>query len=111
MPYDEKLAQRIRHELGRLPNLEEKRMFGGVGFLVKGNMACGVHKNLMIIRVGPHGFRQALTRPYTKVFDMTGKPMAGWITVEAPGFQADEDLKSWVKLGVEYALTLPPKSK
>jgi TfoX/Sxy family transcriptional regulator of competence genes len=109
MPYDEKLAQRMRHELMGLPNLEEKKMFGGVGFLINGNMACGVHKNLMIVRVGPHRFRQALSQAYTKVFDMTGKPMAGWITVEAPGFQSDEDLKSWMKQGLDFVSTLPAK--
>ncbi len=111
MPYDEKLVQRMRRELSGLPDLEEKKMFGGVGFMLKGNMACGVHKFMMIVRVGPDQYQQALSQPYTRVFDMTGRPMEGWIMVEAPGFQSDDDLKNWVKQGVDFALTLPPKSK
>ena len=80
MPYDTLLATRIRAALGPLPHLEEKKMFGGVGFLINGNMACGVHKNDMIVRVGPQNYDHALSRLHTHVFDMTGHPMTGWGT-------------------------------
>jgi TfoX/Sxy family transcriptional regulator of competence genes len=77
MAYDELLAVRMRAALGPLPNLVEKKMFGGVGFLINGNMACGVHKNNMIVRVGPAKYKEALARPHTRPFDMTGRPMSG----------------------------------
>jgi TfoX/Sxy family transcriptional regulator of competence genes len=71
------LASRIRAILGPLPELEEKKMFGGVGFLVNSNMACGVHKNDLIVRVGASKYAEALSHPHTRPFDMTGRPMAG----------------------------------
>jgi len=109
MAYDENLAERIRAELGPMPGLLEKKMFGGTGFLVRGNMACGVHGNDLIVRVGPERYEQALARPDTKVFDMTGRPMSGWIMVTPAGVAGDDDLRAWVQQGVEYALSLPSK--
>ena len=111
MPYDTLLATRIRAALGPLPNLVEKKMFGGVGFLVNGNMACGVHKDAMIVRVGPERSAQALSRPYTRVFDMTGRPMAGWVMVDPPGCATEPELQNWVAQGLSYALSLPGKEK
>ena len=92
MAYDTGLAERMRAELGRLPDLVEKKMFGGVGFLVRGNMACRVHGDDLIVRVGPKNYEQALTRPHTWPFDMTGRPMAGWIVLAPQGCKADGDL-------------------
>jgi TfoX/Sxy family transcriptional regulator of competence genes len=109
MPYDEMLALRIRAVLGSLPDLDEKKMFGGVGFLLNGNMACRVHKNDLIVRVGPAGYEQALSRPHTRSFDMTGRPMAGWIMVAPQGCEAEHDLKTWIKQGLEFASSLPEK--
>ena len=109
MAYDEILAQRIRDVLGDLPALVEKKMFGGIGFLVQGNMACGVHKDALVVRVGPEGYDEALARPHTGLFDMTGRPMKGWVMVGAAGIESAEDLQAWVGQGVEFALTLPPK--
>jgi TfoX N-terminal domain len=106
---DEILAQRIRPLLAGLPGFVEKRMFGGMGFLVRGNMAVGVHKGELIVRVGPDRHGEALARPHTRQFDMTGRPMQGWVMVVDSGFEADADLEHWVQQGVEYALTLPPK--
>ena len=81
MAYDEGLAQRIREALDELrpPALVEKKMFGGIGFMVQGNMACGVNKDKLIVRVGPAGYQEALTRPHAMVFDITGRPMKGWV--------------------------------
>jgi len=109
MPFDQILAKRIRDELTSISGLEEKKMFGGVGFLIRGNMACGVHKEDLIVRVGPAGYAEALAQSHARPFDMTGRPMAGWIMVSPGGFAADDDFKRWIKQGVEFAQTLPVK--
>ena len=109
MAYDEGLAQRIREALGELPGLVEKKMFGGIGFMVQGNMACGVNKDDLIVRVGAERYEEALAEPHTKPFDMTGRPMRGWVMVSADGYESDDALKSWVQQGVQFALTLPSK--
>ena len=111
MPYNEILSARIRTILRSIPHLEEKKMFGGVGFLVNGNLACGVHKDDMIVRVGPEKYDAALARPHAHIFDFTGRPMAGWIMVDAQGCAREADLKSWVKQGLAFAHTLPAKGK
>jgi hypothetical protein len=109
MAYNETLAQRIRLEIGGRPNLVEKKMFGGIGYLLNGNMACGVHGDGLIVRVGPERSAAAFARPHTRVFDLTGRPMAGWLVVDPPGCASDAELRAWIEDGVKYALTLPPK--
>jgi TfoX/Sxy family transcriptional regulator of competence genes len=109
MAYDEGLAQRVREALGELPELVEKKMFGGIGFMVQGNMACGVNGDELIVRVGPEGYQEALTKPHARPFDMTGRPMKGWVWVASEGYESDMALEDWVRLGVEFALSLPPK--
>jgi TfoX/Sxy family transcriptional regulator of competence genes len=109
MPMDESIADKIRAEVNNYPDVVEKRMFGGIGFIVNGNMACGVNGSDLIVRVGPEQSKPALDRPYTKVFDMTGRPMLGWIKIAPDGFASEQDLKNWIKQGMEFALTLPPK--
>jgi len=111
MAYDELLAVRIRAALSGQSGLWEKKMFGGVCFLLNGNMACGVIKNDLIVRVGPEKHIEALSRLHTRPFDFTGRPMAGWVVVSAPGFATEQDLKEWLRLGVEFAETLPQKRK
>jgi hypothetical protein len=111
MSYDTLLAARIRAALGPSPELQEKKMFGGVGFLVNGNMACGVHKNDLIVRVGPACYAEALSRPHTHVFDMTGHPMAGWIMVAPEGCATESDLQVWVGQGLAFARSLPARGK
>ena len=108
MAYNLKLAERIRSELSGAPFVE-KKMFGGLGFLLNGNMACGVNKNDLIVRVDPEKHSALLKKPYAKPFDMTGRPMKGWLVVEADGCKTDKQLSTWVKEGVEFALTLPTK--
>ncbi len=109
MAYDQVLTQRMRAALQDIPGLQEKKMFGGVGFIVQGNMACGVNGNSMIVRVGPERSQAALARPHTRVFDMTGKPMNGWVVVEPAGLEREADLRQWVAQGVAFAQTLPAK--
>ena len=109
MAYDEGLAQRIRELLDEQPGNVEKKMFGGVGFIIHGNMACGVHKDALVVRVGPEKYQDALDKPHTREFDITGRSMKGWVMVTSDGYETDEALKDWVLQGVEFALSLPPK--
>lgn len=108
MAYNQKLADRIRSQLDGIPFVE-KKMFGGVGFLIGGNMACGVNKDDLIVRVEPERHGTLLKKPHAKPFDLTGKPMKGWLVVEAQGCKTEKQLGAWVKEGVEFASTLPPK--
>ncbi len=105
------LEERIRNVLAELDQtgVVEKRMFGGSGYLVHGNMACGANKGNLIVRVGPDAYEAALRRPHVKVFDMTGRPMAGWVMVAPEGCSTDDTLRQWVQEGVAFALTLPAK--
>jgi TfoX/Sxy family transcriptional regulator of competence genes len=110
MAYDEQLAECVREALGEVPGLVEKKMFGGVGYMVLGNMACGVNEDNLIVRVGPARYKEALEEPHARPFDMTGRPMRGWIYVGPDGHATQQDLEQWVQQGVEFALTLPPKA-
>jgi hypothetical protein len=110
MAYDEKLAARVREALGETPGLVAKKMFGGIGYMVLGNMACGVHGENLIVRVGPEGYETALAEPHARPFDLTGRPMKGWVYVGPAGCQTADDLGRWVQKGVDFALSLPPKS-
>ena len=107
MAFDETLADRIRQQLARRKNVEEKKMFGGVGFLLDGNMLVGVWKNSLIARVGPDGYEDALLEPHVKEFDITGKPMKGWIMVEPEGIGEDDQLKGWIERAMKFVRTLP----
>ena len=109
MAYDETLAQRVRSALPAAPGLTEKKMFGGVGFLIHGNMACGVNGDSLIVRLSPAATDAALGQPSVHVFDMTGRPMKGWIVVEPAGVQSEDSLKRWIAQGVAFAQSLPPK--
>ena len=109
MAYDESVAQRVRAELDGMPGLVEKKMFGGVGFILLGNMAIGVLGSDLIVRVGAAEYAEALAQPHVKVFDMTGRPMQGWVLVSPDGIEAEEDLRHWIEQGVTFALSLPPK--
>jgi len=109
MAYDEGLAHRIRELLSEQDGLVEKKMFGGVGFMLHGNLACAVDKDLLVVRVGPEGHEAAMARPHTLPFDITGRAMKGWVMVAPEGCVDDEDLEAWVVEGVDFALTLPAK--
>ena len=117
MAYNLKLAERIRSRLDGLPFVERK-MFGGVGFLLNGNtpalapgasVACGVNKHNLIVRVDPEKHSALLKKPHAKPFDLTGKPMKGWLLIEAEGLKTEKQLNAWIKEGIEFASTLPPK--
>lgn len=109
MSFDQGVAQRVREEITQLPEVEEKKMFGGVGFMLSGNMACGVINEDLIVRVGADNYQNALAAPHTREFDMTGRPMTGWVVVRPDGYRRDEDLRGWVERGVTFASSLPAK--
>jgi TfoX/Sxy family transcriptional regulator of competence genes len=109
MAYDEALAQRIRDALARKKYIEEKKMFGGIGFLLSGNLLVGVWKNSLIARLGPEGYEDALLEPHVKEFDITGKAMNGWVLVEPNGLESDEQLATWIQHAVKFVGTLPKK--
>ena len=109
MAYDRELADRIREQLAAEDAVTEQEMFGGIAFLLGGNMAVGVSRDELMVRVGKDHGDEALEQPHTRPFDMTGRPMKAWVLVEAPGFETDEQLAAWVERGAAYARSLPPK--
>ena len=109
MAFDETAARRVRKALEESPDVVEKRMFGGIAFMVRGNMCCGVIGDRLMLRVGPKGYETALSRPHAKVMDFTGRPMKGMVYVEPAGFASPRDLKAWIERAMEFALSLPAK--
>jgi len=109
MPYSQALAERIRHALRQRPNMVEKRLFGGLGWMLNGNLlVCAWHQSL-IARLGPDQADHALQQPFVKVFDVTGKPMTGWVVVEPDGLDLDRDLQTWIERAEAFVETLPRK--
>jgi TfoX/Sxy family transcriptional regulator of competence genes len=109
MAFSEALAQRVRDVLYPLTPAEEKKIFGGIAFMVSGNMTVGVNQDDLIVRVGLENYESALKKPDVNLFKPTGKPMAGWITVAPDGQGTEEDLKYWIKMALEFVNTLPTK--
>lgn len=108
MAYNERLAERLRASLSRRKGIEEKKMFGGVGFLLNGNMLVGVWKDSLIVRLDPTDGEDALREPHVKPFDITGRPMKGWILVTSDGLGEDK-LRGWVGRAVKFVSALPSK--
>ena len=109
MAFDEGLATRVRELIGDDPGVAEKRMFGGLAFLLNGNMACGVRGDDLIVRLAADASQGALAEPGARPFDITGQPMRGWLMVGVEGHAEDDDLRRWVDRGMAHARTLPPK--
>ena len=109
MAYDEQLAARLRDALPKRDSWTEKKMFGRVGFMLGGNMCVGVHKEFVIVRVDPETADAALDEPGARVFDITGRPMTGWLMVGPAGTADDASLGRWVERAVGYVSTMPPK--
>jgi len=110
MAYDEGVADRVRGLLGDEAGLAEKKMFGGIAFLINGNMACGVNKNALIVRIEPAAQDKAMAETGVREFDLSGaRPTKGWIMVDPAGYAKAAQLKRWVGRGVEFARSLPPK--
>ena len=107
MAYNTTVAGRVRQLLGDSAGFEEKKMFGGVCYLLKGNMACGVHGESVILRLGAEDAARLLQMPFARVFDLTGRPMKGWALVDPA--VPDEELSYWVNKAVGFATALPAK--
>ncbi len=109
MAYDETVAQRLREAFKNHSGVTERRMFGGLTFLLNGHMCCGVVQGEVMVRVGPDAYQQALAQPGARKMDFTGRPMKGLVYVASEGFESDQSLRDWVERGTSYALSLPAK--
>lgn len=109
MAYSKELADRIRTVLGDQVGLTEREMFGGVGFMVQGNVAVGVIGDDLMVRIDKQETERALDEPGARIFDFTGRPMKGWLMVGGEGLSTDQEFKRWVQRGVDYASSLPAK--
>jgi TfoX/Sxy family transcriptional regulator of competence genes len=109
MAFDETLAERIRLRLARKKGIEEKKMFGGIGFLLNGNMLVGVWKDSLLVRLGDEQGAEALLEPHVKAFDITGRAMTGWVLVAPAGVEGDDQLKEWIQRAVKFVGKLPGK--
>jgi len=109
MAYSEALADRIRVALAGTKKIVEKKMFGGIAFMINDKMCVGVHKDDLILRCEPDMTDELIVKKGARPFDLSGKPMKGWLLVESGGCKTDKQLIAWIKEGVEFASTLPPK--
>lgn len=109
MAFDEALADRVREALSARPELGERRMFGGIAFMLAGNMCCGVIGEDLMVRLGGDA-EAALAEPHTRPMDFTGKPMKTAVYVDPEGTASDTDLLKWVEAGADFAASLPPKA-
>ena len=111
MSFNTNLATRARRLLKRKTGYSERQMFGGLCFMLHGNMCGGVLNDDLIVRVKPDEYDAALRRPHTRQFDFTGKPMKGFVVVTPKGCRTDKSIKDWIALGTRCAQSLPAKSK
>jgi hypothetical protein len=111
MAYDEKLAQRVRDILAARPGFSERKMFGGMCFMLFGHMACGIVGDELMVRLDPKQYDDALSRPHARPMDFTGRPMKGMVYVGAGGFKSEAALEEWVERGAGFVATLPPKRR
>jgi len=102
MAYDQALAERVRKTIAGKTGWVAKEMFGGIGFMLHGNMAYGVIDDGLIVRVGPDSYESSLEEAHTRIFDMTGRPMRGWVVVDPQGLSKEGDLHTWVQRGSDY---------
>ncbi len=109
MAFDQKLAERIRKRLGKRRGMVEKQMFGGLAFLLNGNLCCGVHGQELIVRIAPAETDQDLSQRHTHIFDLPDRPMKGWILVRPAGLTTDAALAKWIRAGMKYVTSLPSK--
>ena len=109
MAFSDALAARIRKALARRKNVEEKKMFGGIGFLLNGNLCVGVWKASLIARLGPENSDEALREAHVSEFNITGRAMKGWVLVAPEGVENDDQLSAWIQRAVKFVGTLPGK--
>ena len=111
MAYDEKIAERVSKVFSEHKGAQEKKMFGGIAFMLRDYMCVGVVDDLLMVRVGPERYEDALTEAHTRPMDFTGRPMRGYVYVEPAGFKTEKSLREWVDRGVSFVSSLPPKLK
>jgi hypothetical protein len=109
MGYDKKTAERVRRILSRRRDVVEKKMVGGVSFMVSGSMCCGVTGTALMVRVGPEAREWALTQPHVRPMKFAGWPLAGFVCVDPGGFRTDTALATWVGRGIDFVSALPAK--
>ena len=109
MAYDEGLAERIRGVLDERHDVAEKKMFGGIAFMVRGHMCVGIVKDELMVRVGPEAYDELVRQPHARRMDFTGRPMKGFLFVSAEGLERDADLERWVGHGLSHVTSLPAK--
>ncbi len=109
MAYDEGTAQRIREIVADRPGVSEKKMFGGLCILDRGNMACGITSEDLMVRVGADAYANCLALPHAREMDFTGRSLKGMVYVAADGLTEDEDLQAWIERGLAFTSTLPAK--
>ena len=109
MAYDEGLAERIRGLLEDRGTVTERQMFGGLAFLLRGNMTVGIVNDELMVRVGPETYAAALQQPHARAMDFTGRPMKGFVFVSPEGLESDSGLAQWVERGITYGASLPAK--
>lgn len=111
MAYDVTLAQRVRSALATHRNVGERKMFGGIAFMVENHMACGIAGDKLMLRVGPARYDELLAKPHVEPMDFTGRPLRGMVYVRAPGTRTEAALRKWVDLAVHVAETSPAKPR
>ncbi len=109
MPYNEKIDERIKKVVSRWKDRDAKKMFGGVCHLINGNMFCGVYKDFLILRLGEETAEKAMESKFVRPFDITGRPMKGWVMMEEEGFKTEKKLKDWLNKAKDFAKTLSKK--
>jgi TfoX/Sxy family transcriptional regulator of competence genes len=107
--YDEKLAERVRRALAGKRGVTERRMFGGLAFMLRGNMFVGVESDRLMVRVGPAKYDEALKKPHAREMDFTGRPLRGYVYVDRDGFATAPALRAWIDRAIDFAKTLPAK--
>ena len=110
MAYDEEMAYRIRAALAGQEGVTERKMFGGLAFMVNGHMCCGLAKGDLMVRVGPEQHEEALAQPHAREMDFTGRPMKGFVYVDSAGYGSDKDLQAWIDRGLAFVTSLKPKT-
>jgi len=110
MAYDEAVVERLRRLFAGRTDVTEKKMFGGIAFMVSGHMCCGVLDQMLVARVGPAQHAAALRKPHTRPMDFTGRPLTGLVYVAPPGYRGQRELRSWVKQCESFIGTLPPRT-
>lgn len=109
MAYNNEIADEIRAIIGKHPGLSEREMFGGIAFMINGNMAVGVSGDELMVRVGKDAHDEMVALPGAATFDKSARPMRGWLNVTSEGFATEDDFKAWIGRGVSFAESLPKK--